>query len=111
MSNQTIRLGLVDAINQLMRLADACDDANQVFELNIKIRELFQRLDRVIVAELESSSVAFDEALIALDKLTASAKEAMDDTNKVAATIAKANDAIAKVEKVVTGVMGILAIL
>jgi len=111
MSNKTIRAGLIDALNQLMRLADGCSDPNQAFELNIKIRELFQKLDRVIVARLESNTPEFEQALVSLDELTKQATVALDDASKVAATIAKAAEAVGKIEKLVVGVAGILAIL
>lgn len=111
MPNNTIRVGLIDSINQLMRLADVYGDPNQVFELNIKIRELFHKLDRVIVSTLERTSPEFEDALTTLDAPTVQAQEAMDDASRVAATISKAADAVAKVEKLVIGVVGILAIL
>jgi len=111
MSNTTIRTGLIDAINQLMRLSDVCSDPNQSFELGIKIRELFQKLDRVIVTTLTDTTPEFEQALVALDQLTIQATEALDDATKIAATINKAGEVVGKVEKLVVGVAGVLAIL
>lgn len=111
MSDETIRKNLVDSINEMTRLLEVCQDSNQQFELRIKIRELFQRLDRVIVATLDSSSQEFKDAIDALQALTKKATEAKDDLNKVAETINKAAEAVGKVEKLVKNVAGVLAIL
>ena len=111
MSNETIRGNLVNAINEMTRLLEVCNDENEKFELRIKIRELFQRLDRVIVATLDSGTPEFAEAVESLKSLTAKAIEAKNDLEKVADTINKASEAIGKVEKLVKNVVGVLAIL
>lgn len=107
----TIRGNLVDAINEITKLLEVCDDSNQCFEIRIKIRELFQRLDRVIVASLDPTTAEFDEAIKALQSLTKAAIEAKTKLNKVAEVINKAATAIGKVEKLVKNVAGVLAIL
>ena len=111
MSDETIRKSLVDAINEMTRLLEVCVDSNQEFALKIKIRELFQKLDRVIVTALNADTVEFEDALSALQALSIQAKEAKDDLEKVAKTLQKASDAVTKVEKLVIGVVGILAII
>lgn len=111
MSNETIRENLVNAINEMTRLLEVCNDENEKFELRIKIRELFQRLDRVIVATLDSGTPDFAEAVESLKSLTAKAIEAKSDLEKVTETINKAAEAIGKVEKLVKNVVGVLAIL
>lgn len=111
MSNETIRVNLVNAINEMSKLLEVCNDENQKFELRIKIRELFQRLDRVIVATLDTGTPEFDEAIKSLKALTKKAVEAKKDVNKIAETINRAAEAIGKVEKLVKNVVGILAIL
>lgn len=111
MSNETIRVNLVNAINEMSKLLEVCNDENQKFELRIKIRELFQRLDRVIVATLDSGTPEFDEAIKSLKSLTAKAIEAKQDLDKIAVTITKAAKAIGKVEKLLKNVVGVLAIL
>lgn len=111
MSEETVRKNLVDSINEMTRLLEICEDSNQRFELRIKIRELFQRLDRVIVATLDSSTHEFKDAISALQKLTKKAKEAREDLDKVADAINKAADALGKVEKLVKNVAGVMAIL
>ena len=111
MSNETIRNGLVDAINEMTQLLEVCEDSNQEFDLRIKIRELFQKLDRVIVTMLDSETIEFIEALKSLKELTKKAKEAKKDLEKVTETIKKAAEAVGKVEKLVKDVSGILAIL
>ncbi len=111
MSDETIRKNLVDSINEMTRLLEVCEDSNQKFELRIKIRELFQRLDRVIVAILDSSTQEFKEAIDALQALTKKATEAKSDLDKVAEAINKAAEAVLKVEKLVVNIVGILAIL
>ena len=68
-------------------------------------------IDRVIVATLDSSTQEFKDAIDALQALTIKAKEAKDDLNKVAETINKAAEAVGKVEKLVTNVVGVMAIL
>lgn len=111
MSNDTIRNGLIDAINEMTRLLEHCDDPNQAFELRIKIRELFHQLDRVIVATLDAATPQFNEALTTLNELTASARKSRQNIDNVSATITKAAETVAKVEKVIKGVVGVLAIL
>ncbi len=111
MSNETIRGNLVDAINEMTRLLEVCNDDNQKFDLRIKIRELFQRLDRVIVATLVSGTPEFEEAIESLKSLVAKANEAKQDLEKVNETINKATEAIGKVEKLVKNVVGVLPIL
>ncbi len=111
MYNETIRQNLIDAINEMTRLLEVCNDSNQQFEIRIKIRELFQRLDRVIVAILDSSTPEFTEAIEALKGLTKRAEEAKNDLEKVADTINKAAEAIGKVEKLIANVAGVMAIL
>ncbi|OGB22443.1 MAG: hypothetical protein A3I66_04025 [Burkholderiales bacterium RIFCSPLOWO2_02_FULL_57_36] len=111
MPNQTIRGNLVDAINELNKLLEICPDENQCFEIRIKIRELFQRLDRVIIATLDSSTMEFDEAIKALQALTKEAEKAKTQLDRVAEVINKAAKAVAKVEKLVKNVTGVLAIL
>jgi uncharacterized protein (UPF0147 family) len=110
-NEQTIRGNLVDAINELSKLLEVCEDPNQCFEIRIKIRELFQRLDRVIVASLDRTTPEFDEAITALQTLTKAAVEARTKLEKVASVITKAATAVAKVEKLVKNVVGVLAIL
>jgi len=111
MLNQTIRGSLVDAIDAMTRLLAVCEDPNQAFELRIKIRELFQKLDRVIVTSLDSGSEAFEQALIELEQLTTTAIAAKEDLAQVTATLEQATRALTKVEKLVKGVIGVLAIL
>ncbi|MEJ1355966.1 MAG: hypothetical protein RPU91_13925 [Candidatus Sedimenticola sp. (ex Thyasira tokunagai)] len=111
MSNNTIRRNLIDAINEMTQLLEACNDADQKFKIRIKIRELFHELDKVIVATLDSGTDEFKEALKSLKELTKQAKEARDDLEKVAKTINKAAKAIGKVEKLVKGVVGVIAVL
>jgi len=108
--NKTIRVGLIDAIDQMMRLSDVCDDPNQKFEINLKVRALYQMLDRVIVTTLQTTDADFEQALLALDELTQQAISATASVTMVAETITKAADAIGKIEKLVAGVVGILAI-
>ncbi len=111
MPRETIRKNLVDAINELTRLLEACDDTNRQFELRIKIRELFQQLDRVIVAILESGTPQFNDAVEALKTLTKEAKSAKAKIEMVGKVIDKAADAVKKVEKLIVGVKGVLPIL
>lgn len=111
MTDETIRGNLVDAINELNKLLEVCTDSNQCFEIRIKIRELYQRLDRVIVATLDSSTAEFDAAIVALQDLTKAATKAKDNLNKVATVLKKAATAISKVEKLVTNVAGVLTLL
>lgn len=111
MSNETIRGNLVDAINELNKLLEVCNNENQKFEIRIKIRELYQRLDRAIVATLDATSTEFAEAITALKLLTGKAIEAKNDIDKVAEVIDNAAEAIGKVEKLVKNVAGVLAIL
>jgi hypothetical protein len=82
MSTETIRVNLVNAINEMSKLLEVCNDENQKFEIRIKIRELFQRLDRVFVATLESGTPEFDEAIKSLKSLTKKAIEAKRDVSK-----------------------------
>ena len=111
MQNETIRKNLVDSINEMTRLLEVCQDSNQQFELRIKIRELFQRLDRVIVATLESNTQDFKDAVEALQVLTKKAKEAKEELNKVEETIDKAAEAVGKLEKLLKNVVGLISIL
>lgn len=111
MAKETVRKNLVDAINELTKLLEVCKDPNERFELRIKIRELFQRLDRVIVATLDSETPEFSEAVESLKALTKKAKEARAHLDKVADTINAAGEAINKVEKLVKNIAGVLAIL
>ena len=111
MSDETIRKNLIDAINEMTRLLEACNDPDEKFKIRIKIRELFHELDKVIVATLDSGTDEFNEALKSLKELTKKANEARDDLEKVAEVINKAAEAVGKVEKTVKGVVGVLAIL
>ena len=87
------------------------DDANQQFEVRLKIRELYHRLDRVIISTLVSGSDDFKAAIEALDDLTKQAKAAKKEIDKIPETIKSATKAIKKVEKLVKGVTGVLKIL
>ena len=112
MGNETIRINLVDAINEMSRLLEVCEDPNEQFEIRLKIRELFQRLDRIIVTVITDTGTSeFNDAIKALKALTKQAKKAKKNLEKVEATIKKATNAINKVEKLVTGVAGVLPIL
>ncbi len=111
MANETIRGNIVDAINELNKLLEICQDSNQCFEIRIKIRELYQRLDRVIVASLDASTPEFSDAIKALKDLTKEAINAKTKLDKVATVINKAATAIGKVEKLVTNVSGVLKIV
>ena len=111
MSDNTIRGNIVDAINEMTKLLDICEDENQCFEIRIKIKELFQRLDRVIVASLDSTTPDFDDAIKALQSLTKQATDAKASLDKVAAVINKAAIAIGKVEKLVSNVTGAIKFL
>jgi uncharacterized protein (UPF0147 family) len=111
MPDNTIRGNIVNAINELNKLLEVCQDPNECFEIRIKIRELFQRLDRVIIASLDSTTPEFDAAIQALQSLTKAATEAKVKLDKVAAVIAKAATAVSKVEILVKNVAGVLAIL
>lgn len=111
MSDNTIRGNLVDAINEMTKVLDLCEDPNQSFEIKIQIRELFHRLDRVIVASLDPSTEEFENAIKALRVLTLTAKKAQTDLEKVAEMISKSAIAVTKVEKLIVNVVGVLAIL
>lgn len=111
MPDNTIRGNLVDAINEMTKLLEVCEDSNQCFEIRIKIRELFQRLDRVIVASLDSTTPEFNEAIKALRSLTKAAADAKSKLDKVTDVLNKAATAIGKVEKLVKNVTGVLAVL
>lgn len=111
MANETIRGNIVDAINEMNKLLEVCKDDNQCFEIRIKIRELFQRLDRVIIASLDATTPEFSDAISALKDLTNEAKRAKTKLDKVATVINKAATAIGKVEKLVTNVSGVLKIV
>lgn len=108
MSSNTIRGNLVDALNEMTKLLEVCENRDQCFEIRIKIRELFQSLDRVIAASLDSTTPDFDDAIKALQSLTNEATEAKRKLDKVAVVINKAATAIGKVEKLVRNVTGIL---
>lgn len=110
-STDTIRTQLVDAINTLNHLLEVCDNVNDRFEIRLKIRELFHRLDRVIIASLDPKTTEFDDALMSLKALSTQAKTSKKNLDKVAITIAKAADAINKVEKLVKNVSGVLPII
>jgi ABC-type transporter Mla subunit MlaD len=104
MSNEIIRKNLVDAINEMSRLLEVCEDEDQLFEIRMKIRELSLKLDRVIVAILNSETPEFKEALASLKTLTNEAREAKNDLKKTASAINKAAEALGKVEKLLKGV-------
>ena len=107
MSNKTIRKNLIDAINEMTQLLEACNDADQKFKIRIKISELFHELDKVIAATLDSETDEFNEALKSLKELTKEANKARGDLEKIEKIINKATEAIEKVEKLVKGVVGI----
>lgn len=111
MSNETVRGNLVDSINEMTKVLDLCQDSNECFEIKLKIRKLFQLLDRVIIATLDSTTDEFDQAIKSLQSLTLTAKAAQVDLDKVADMIKKSATAIGKVEKLVVNVAGVLAIL
>ncbi|MCF6345771.1 MAG: hypothetical protein L3J00_04785 [Thiomicrorhabdus sp.] len=110
MASLTIRRNLVDAINEISGLIEVCPDPNQKFELRIKVRELFQRLDRVIVANLDTKTEEFKEAILALKELTKMARKAKKKLDNVAGIINKATDVVAKVEKLVKNVVGLVIV-
>lgn len=111
MANETVRANLIDAINEMTRLLEVCPDSNLQFEIRIRIRELFQRLDRVIVATLDSGTQEFADAIASLQTLTAAAIEAKSDITRISETVNHAADAIRKVEKLVKNVTGVLKIV
>lgn len=111
MASKTVRSSLIDAINEMTQLLEKSDDLNQKFEIRLKIRELYHRLDRVIISTLESGSNDFEAAIEALDELTKQAKSAKKSIDKIPETIKSASKAIKKVEKLVKGVAGVLKIV
>ena len=111
MATRTVRSSLIDAINEMTQLLENTEDANQQFEVRLKIRELYHRLDRVIITSLVPGSNDFKQALDALTELTKQAKTAKKDLDKIPDTIKSATKAIKKVEKLVKGVSGVLKIL
>ena len=111
MATRTVRSSLIDAINEMTQLLENTEDANQQFEVRLKIRELYHRLDRVIITSLVPGSNDFKQALDALAELTKQAKTAKKDLDKIPDTIKSATKAIKKVEKLVKGVSGVLKIL
>ncbi|EPJ43582.1 MAG: hypothetical protein OFPII_40740 [Osedax symbiont Rs1] len=108
MSNDTIRKHLIDAINEMSKLLELSTDSNQKFELRIKIRELFHRLDRVIIASLNPATAEFNDAIESLKELTNQAKEAQVNLGKTIGIINKATKAIQKVEKLVKNIAGVM---
>ncbi len=111
MSNDTIRKHLIDAINEMSKLLELSTDSNQKFELRIKIRELFHRLDRVIIASLNPATAEFNDAIESLKELTNQAKEAQVNLGKTIGIINKATKAIQKVEKLVKNIAGVMVIV
>lgn len=111
MASKTVRSSLIDAINEMTQLLEKADDANQQFEIRLKIRELYHKLDRVIISTLTYGSDDFIAAIEAIDELTKQAKSAKKSIDKIPETIKSANKAIKKVEKLVKGVVGVLKIV
>lgn len=109
MSNETLRGNLVDSINKMTRLLEICP-AHQRFELRAMIRELMQRLDRVLVATLDSATPEFAAAIASLHDLKKKAEHAKADLEEVAATIEQAAVAVDRLEEVVRNVVGVMAI-
>lgn len=111
MSQNMMRENLVGAINEMACLLEVCVDIDQRYDLRIKIRQLFQRMDRVIVASLDEHSLEFGAAIKSLAMLSEDARKAKDDLNRIAGTLNKASDAIGKLEKIVKNIDGVTAIL
>jgi predicted metal-dependent hydrolase len=111
MATETLTENLAKSINEITRLIYLTEDENKKFELKIKKMELFQQLDRVIIAELSNESEAFKEALSAIKELTQKAMEAKKDLSKIRDTIEKAAKAISKIEKLIKNIAGVLKII
>ena len=65
-------------------------------------------IDKLADGDNAGAGEAFKDALKSLQGLTQQTKKAKQDVEKVAGTIQKAADAIAKVENLVTNVAGFL---
>ncbi|MDW6005427.1 hypothetical protein [Vibrio mangrovi] len=109
MSNETIRTNLVDALNEMNKLLEVCEDEDQQYEIRIQCKTLFQQLDRVIVATLDAGAAEYKDALSALKDLTSLAVEGKKDLEKMYKVIEKAADVIEKVEKLVKHVTRLLS--
>lgn len=104
MSNEVIRKKLIESINEITELLEACDDSSQEFELRMKLRTLFQQLNAITLVTLDAKSTEFNEAVASLNKLTESANEAKKDLGKVAQTLNKADKVVGKIEKLIKSV-------
>lgn len=108
MADETIRNNLVNAINDMTRLLETSISDDQRFELRLKIRELFRRLDQVVVATLESGTPEFDDALASIKSLSRTSREAKEDLGKLEEVLTRATETVAKVEKLVKNVVGVM---
>lgn len=104
MSTETLRNDLLDSIEEMRQLLEVSEDADQMFELRLKIRELSRQADGLTNTMLQSGSPAFDEALASVRSLAGRSREARDDLGKTARAINQATKTIAKVEKLLKNI-------
>jgi len=103
MSNETIRKGLIDAINALTLLHEVCD-SNQEFTLRLKISDLFHQLDRVLMMAVIVEEAELNAAITSIKEVTEMAKEAEYALDKVTETITKAEEVASRLDHLIGGV-------
>lgn len=104
---------VIGQINELNKILKTDIDNNQKFEIKKRKYELFHQLDRIVEADFSStkSTPAFKQALAAVKDATKSAKDAKKDISKVTKALEDTTEAIGKIEKLVKGVVGVMAVL
>lgn len=104
MSTETLRNDLLDTIEEMRKLLEVSEDADQLYELRLKIRELSRQADGLTNASLQAGTPTFDEAVASVHSLARSSREARDDLGKTAEAIGQAAKAVAKVEKLLRNI-------
>ena len=103
---------VIGQINELNKLLQVDIDNDKKFQLKKRKFELYHQLDRIVESDLKSvkNTVEFKAALEAVKIATKSAKEAKRDIGKLERALSDATKAIGKIEDLVVGVVGVLAI-
>ena len=103
---------VIEQINELNKLLTKDIDNNQKFEIKKKKYELYHALDRIVEADFTDikKTPAFKQALKAVKDATKSAKDAKKSIDKVTKALKDTADALGKIEKLVKGVLGVLAV-
>lgn len=108
-ATKTLRGGISDLVNDLVKIANNTTNASQQTELQKLINALMILWQQVIFDQLNTTTPDYLSAINAIGVAKESATEAKKDLDKVVDTITKATQAAKAVDKVINFAVKLLA--